>query len=43
MQAGLAHKETAPEAWEAIPAIRMGGHQIKEANAYRLRRDLTKL
>jgi hypothetical protein len=39
MQAGLARKESAAEAWEAIRAVRMGGDRIKEANVDKLRRD----
>jgi hypothetical protein len=43
MQAGLACKESAADAWEAIRAIRMGGDRIKEATADKLRRDFGEL
>jgi hypothetical protein len=39
MQAELARKESAAEAWEAIRAVRMGGDRIKEANVDKLRQD----
>jgi hypothetical protein len=37
MQAGLANKETAREAWESIRRIRIGADRVKEANAEWLR------
>jgi hypothetical protein len=43
MQVGLARKESATAAWEAIRAIRMGGDKIKEANTDRLRREFSNL
>jgi uncharacterized membrane protein YgcG len=43
MQAGLARKESAADAWEAIRAIQMGGDRIKEATADKLRRDFGEL
>jgi hypothetical protein len=39
MQAGLACKETAADAWEAIETGRMGGERIKEATVDKLHRD----
>jgi hypothetical protein len=39
MQAGLAVKETAKEAWEAIHSIRVGANKVKEVNAEKLRRE----
>ncbi len=39
MQAGLAVKPTATEAWEAIRQVRVGADRVKEANAERLRRE----
>jgi hypothetical protein len=39
MQAGLAVKATAREAWEAIRKVRVGADRVKEANAERLRRE----
>jgi hypothetical protein len=43
MQAGLACKESAADAWEAIRAIRMGGDRIEEATADKLRCDFGEL
>jgi hypothetical protein len=37
MQAGLANKESAREAWDSICKIRIGVDRVKEANAERLR------
>ncbi|KAG8095916.1 hypothetical protein GUJ93_ZPchr0013g34734 [Zizania palustris] len=39
MQAGLAVKSTAHDAWEAIRKVRLGADRVKEANVERLRRD----
>lgn len=39
MQAGLARKASAFEAWESIKDIRVGVERVKEANAERLRQD----
>jgi uncharacterized membrane protein YgcG len=39
MQAGLAVKHSAQEAWEAIRKIRLGADRVKEANAEWLRRE----
>jgi hypothetical protein len=39
MQAGLAVKESAMEAWEAIRSIRVGADKVKEANAEKVRRE----
>lgn len=39
MQAGLARKRSAFEAWESIKEIRIGVERVKEANAEALRRD----
>jgi hypothetical protein len=43
MQAGLACKEIASDAWEAIWTVRMGGDRIREATADKLCRDFTDL
>jgi hypothetical protein len=43
MQASLACKESASDAWEVIRTVRMGGNRIKEAMADKLRRDFTDL
>jgi hypothetical protein len=43
MQAGLAHKETIEEAWEAIQVVQMGGDRIMEAMADKLCRDFAEL
>ncbi|WVZ66256.1 hypothetical protein U9M48_015503 [Paspalum notatum var. saurae] len=43
MQAGLAVKETAKEAWEAIKAVRVGVERVKEANAEKLRKEFNEL
>ncbi|KAK3121536.1 hypothetical protein QOZ80_8BG0655630 [Eleusine coracana subsp. coracana] len=39
MQAGLARKASAAEAWEAIHTVRVGVERVKEANAEKLHRD----
>jgi hypothetical protein len=39
MQAGLANKEAARDAWELIHRIRVGADRDKEANAERLRQE----
>jgi hypothetical protein len=39
MQAGLAVKPTATEAWEAIRQVHVGADRVKKANAERLRRE----
>lgn len=39
MQAGLARKESAYDAWESIKDIRVGVEQVKEANAEKLQQD----
>jgi hypothetical protein len=39
MQAGLANKEAARDAWELIRRIHMGADRVKEANAERLRQE----
>jgi hypothetical protein len=36
MQAGLAVKELAKEAWEAISSMRVGADKMKEVNAEKL-------
>ena len=43
MQAGLARKETAKEAWEAIQAMRVGVERVKEANTEKLRKEFNEL
>jgi hypothetical protein len=43
MQVGLAQKESAADAWEAIRAVRMSGDKIKEANVDKLRHDFADL
>lgn len=43
MQAGLAVKETAAEAWDAIRTIRVGVDRVKEANAEKLRQDFNEI
>ncbi|WVZ77374.1 hypothetical protein U9M48_025249 [Paspalum notatum var. saurae] len=43
MRAGLAVKETAKEAWEAIKAVRVGVERVKEANAEKLRKEFNEL
>jgi hypothetical protein len=43
MQADLACKETAADAWEAIRTVHMGGERIKEATADKLCRDFNDL
>jgi hypothetical protein len=39
MQAGLAVKRSAHDAWEAIQKIRLGADRVKDANVERLRRE----
>jgi hypothetical protein len=43
MQARLANKELARDAWESICRIRVGADRVKEANAERLRQDFAKI
>jgi hypothetical protein len=43
IQAGLANKETAREAWEVIRKIRVGADRVKEANAERLRQEFAEI
>jgi ribosomal protein L15 len=43
MHTGLATKETAKEAWEAIREVRVGVERVKEANAEQLRREFSNL
>jgi hypothetical protein len=43
MQAGLAVKETAKKAWEAIRSVRVGVDRVKEANAEKLRKEFNEL
>jgi hypothetical protein len=43
MQAGLAVKENAKEAWEAIRSVRVGVDRVKEANAEKLRKEFNEL
>lgn len=43
MQAGLARKASAAEAWDSIKSVRVGAERVKEANADRLRREFTGL
>lgn len=43
MQAGLARKATAKEAWDSIKSIRVGAERVKEANADRLRKEFADL
>jgi hypothetical protein len=43
MQAGLANKETAREAWESIRRIHIGADRVKEANVERLRQEFAEM
>jgi hypothetical protein len=43
IQAGLANKESACDAWELIHKIRIGADWVKEANMERLRQDFTEI
>jgi hypothetical protein len=43
MQAGLAKKETAHEAWESIRRVHVGADHVKEANVERLRQVFTEI
>jgi hypothetical protein len=41
MQAGLANKESALEAWESIRNIHVGADRVREANAEWLQQEFT--
>ncbi|XP_062217702.1 uncharacterized protein LOC133917893 [Phragmites australis] len=43
MQAGLARKDSAYDAWEAVKTIRVGVESVKEANAEKLRREFAEM
>jgi hypothetical protein len=43
MQAGLAVKATAHDAWEAIKQVRLGADWVREANAQHLRREFNNI
>jgi hypothetical protein len=43
MQAGLANKVSACDAWESIRRICVGADRVKEANAERLRQEFTEI
>jgi hypothetical protein len=43
MQAGLANKEMAREAWESIRWIRIGADRVKEANTERLQQEFAEM
>jgi hypothetical protein len=43
MQAGLARKDSAYDAWEAIKTIRVGVERVKEANAEKLCREFSEM